>query len=224
MEKEFESLKSEYLKKMKKNIKERFKKKDMDIFDDLSKVLEPEFVVSVDKSDTEGAVQHLATFYGYEKTVKVVEGNLIEGTVEHETIIEPLLDPIKLEQEWQRLYGMINGAYASLTPHKLCKRIILLHPDLLPNFAALASIALCMQLTSVECERSFSAQNRLKNKYRSSLGSEALDTLLTISMLGPSVNDFDTKPAITLWLKMKKRRKGRLFSEYKPRAKKQKLC
>lgn len=46
-----------------------------------------------------GAVQHLATNYENEKSVKDVEGYLINGTVEHETIIELLLDPIELEQE-----------------------------------------------------------------------------------------------------------------------------
>ena len=67
-------------------------------------------------------------------------------------------------EEWPRLKGMITGAYANLTTSQLCKRLILLHGDVMPNVSKLAAIALCMQLTSVECERSFSIQNRLKNK------------------------------------------------------------
>ncbi|KAH3752382.1 hypothetical protein DPMN_186999 [Dreissena polymorpha] len=100
--------------------------------------------------------------------------------------------------------------------------IILLHAELLPNVSVLAKIALCMQLTSVDRERSFSAQNRLKSKYRASLGAEKLDTLLTITMLGPPIESVDVKPAIKHWQR-KKRRKQWLYSEYKPRAKKQKV-
>ena len=35
-----------------------------------------------------------------------------------------------------------------------------------PNMAKIGAIALCMQVTSVECERSFSTQNRIKSKFR----------------------------------------------------------
>ena len=74
-----------------------------------------------------------------------------------------------------------------------------------------------MQLTSVECERSFSVQNKLKTKHRASVGSEKLNTLMTIYMLGPPAELYDPTPAISYWLRKKKRRKGRLFSEYRPR-------
>lgn len=94
---------------------------------------------------------------------------------------------------------------------QLCKRIILLHSDILPNFAILSNIALCMQLTSVECERSFSTQNRLKSKYRADLGAEKVDILLTISMVGPDLTSHDLKPAVVNWLR-KRRRKHRLFA------------
>ena len=94
----------------------------------------------------------------------------------------------------------------------------------MPNCAKLVEIALCMQPTSVECERSFSTYNRLKTKHRAPIKSEKLNTLMTICMLGPSATEYDPSPAIVHWLRKKKRRKRRLFSEFKPRAaKKQKL-
>ena len=46
------------------------------------------------------AIGHLATFYGYEKTVTIVQGNLIEGTVEAHRVIFPMIYPIKLQEEW----------------------------------------------------------------------------------------------------------------------------
>jgi len=75
-------------------------------------------------------------------------------------------------------------------------------------------------VTSVECERSFSTQNRLKNKYRSSLKSENLDILISVTMSGVSVATFDPRIAIKLWLSKKKRRKGKLYQSYTPREKK----
>ena len=88
---------------------------------------------------------------------------------------------------------------------------------MLPNFALLANIALCLQVTSVECERSFSAQNRLKTTFRSSTKSERLDILLKIHMVGPPLTKYDPSPSIRLRLAKKKRRKVRLAAPYKPR-------
>jgi hypothetical protein len=120
---------------------------------------------------------------------------------------------------------MVKGSYSDIKTDKLCKRVILLHGNMMPNMAKLAAIALCLQPTSVECERSFSTQNRLKCKLRASLGSEKLNTLMIISMLGPSLKMFDATSSIVYWLRQKRRRKSRLFAERKPRAaKKQKVC
>jgi len=42
-------------------------------------------------------------------------------------------------------------------------------------------------------------------------------------MISPDSGSYDLKPSVGHWLR-KKRRKHRLFTEYKPRVKKQKLC
>lgn len=222
MDKEFETIRHEYIQKMGKNMKDRLKK-GTGIFDDLSNVFEPDVVIDTSDDESKKALDRLGTFYGYAKQVTVVHGNMTEGFQEENREIEALLDPEQLVDEWPKLRSMIEGSYRKLTTKKLCKRIIRLHKAVLPNLSILASIALCMQLTSVDCERSFSTQNRLKNKYRASLGKEKLDILLTITMLGADFGDQDLQPAIKNWLQ-KKRRKTRLFSEYKPRPKKQKTC
>ena len=224
MDEEFQNIRVDYVKRIQKNIKDRFRKEDRAVYDDLGKVFEPATVNAASQAECNEAIDHLASFYGYQKTVTVVHGDLIEGTVERNQIIDPILDPENLQEEWPRLYGMIKGTYSNLSTDKLCKRIILLHSEIMPNCAKLSAIALCMQLTSVECERSFSVQNRLKTKHRASVGSEKLNTLMTIYMLGPPAELYDPTPAISYWLR-KKRRKGRLFSEFKPRPpKKQKQC
>ena len=90
----------------------------------------------------------------------------------------------------------------------------------MPEFAKLCKIALCIAVTSVECERSFSAQNRIKNRYRCSLKTENLQYLLNIQMNSASLSDYDPTNAVRLWVTKKKRRKSRLCQPYQPRPKK----
>ena len=79
MDNEFKTIRVYYVKKMKKHIKDMFKKRDMHVFDHLSKVLELKTVNCVSESESEEAVTHLAAYYGHEKKVKIMQGNLIEG-------------------------------------------------------------------------------------------------------------------------------------------------
>ena len=112
---------------------------------------------------------------------------------------------------------MIKGSFSKLNLTQNCKRMILLHNTMYPNISILAKVAICLMVTSVECERTFSFQNRLKSKFRSSLKSENLNTLLCIVLCGPPVPEYDPILACKLWLTSKKRRKRRLMEDYKPR-------
>ena len=111
MDEEFQTNRNDYVKSLTKNIKKRLQKRDGDLLNDFSLVLEPLSVNSADITKTENSVENLASFYGHEKTTKIVEGNLIEGTIEHKKIIQPLLDEVQLKTEWVRLKGMIKGSY-----------------------------------------------------------------------------------------------------------------
>ena len=225
MDDEFDNLRSRYIKSLKHNIKHRLRKEDGDILSDFSKVLEPSTVINMAEESCDEAINHLANFYGVNKEMTRVQGNLIEGTEETVIPVQAMLSQDKLLDEWPRLKGMLKGAYRSLDPIELCRKLIILHSDLMPNVAILAAIAVCMQLTSVECERSFSIQNRLKSKFRASLKAETLQCLILINMLGPPVDAYKPDAAIGHWYNVKKRRKGRLFSPYSERpAKKQKVC
>ena len=113
------------------------------------------------------------------------------------------------------------GCYKDLSTKALCHRVIQIHESTgLPEFAKLCKIGLCMVVTSVECERSFSTQNRLNDKFQSSLKEENLDLLIAMNMYQVPVGLYDPSNAVLVWLKDKKRRKKRLFQGYKPRAKK----
>ena len=225
MDDEFNNLRTRYIKSLKHNVKHRLRKDDGDILSDFSKVFEPFTVCNTAEEACNDAITHLSNFYGTGKEITRLEGDLIEGTEETVIPVHAMLDQDKLLDEWPRLIGMIRGAYSNEDPQELCRKLIVLHSDVMPNVSILAAIGLCMQLTSVECERSFSVQNRLKSKFRASIKSEKLQCLIQISMLGPAMESYEPEAAIRHWLSAKKRRKGRLFSPYEPRpAKKQKVC
>lgn len=217
MDGEFQSLRVRYIKNMHKNMKSRFKKEDYEMFEDFSVLLEPVSVASAKEGESENALAQLSDFFGTGKSVSIVEGDLLTQVFERKREVPALLDSESIQKEWPILKGMIKGGYSKFSTEDLCKRIIIRHNDMLPNFALLANIALCLQVTSVECERSFSAQNRLKTKFRSSTKSERLDILLKIHMVGPPLTEYDPSPSIRLWLAKKRRRKIRLAAPYKPR-------
>ncbi|KAH3720576.1 hypothetical protein DPMN_063476 [Dreissena polymorpha] len=112
---------------------------------------------------------------------------------------------------------MIRGSYSKLSLQDLSKRVINLHNDALPEFTKLCKIGLCIAVTSVECERSFSVQNRIKSKYRCSLKAESLNVLINIQMSKIDVESFEPEKAVRLWDSKKRRRKARLFQDYKPK-------
>ena len=225
MDDEFNNLRERYIRNLKHNIKHRLGKDDGDVLSDFSKVLEPSIVCNISEEAGNEAIAHLSNFYGTDKEMTRVYGTLIEGTEETVIPVPAMLDQDKLIAEWPRLRGMIKGAYKHDNLSELCRKLIVLHTDIMPNVSILAAVAICMQLTSVECERSFSVQNRLKSKFRASIKAEKLQCLLQVSMLGPAIELYKPEAAIRHWLGAKKRRKGRLFSPYEPRpAKKQKVC
>ena len=219
-DKDFSSLRIEYLTKVHKNIKQRLRKQDSEMFRDLSLVLEPSVCSVSSEAETLDSLEKVGLMYGEDKEVKIVHGDLqVEGMNEETKVVQKLLDRTNLTQQWPSMKGMLLGSYKNYSLQNLCKRVILMHPDL-TEFVKLCKIALCFSITSVECERSFSTQNRLKNKYRASIKSENLDTLISITMSKQDISTFNPIKAVQLWLSKKKRRKARLCQVYKPRAKK----
>ena len=216
---DFAALRLEYLGKLQKNIQHRFRKEDSEVFRDLSLLLEPAVVTEATTQDCENALEAIGLLYGQNAETKITYGNLQEeGLREEVKEVPKLLDREKLSGEWPRLKAMVCASYKNLSLQNLCKRVITLHQDL-TAFATLFKIALCFSVTSIECERSFSVHNRIKNKYRGSIKSEKLDTLISIAMSKVELTSFNPNKAIRLWLAKTKRRKSRLCQEYKARAK-----
>ena len=60
-----------------------------------------------------------------------------------------------------------------------------------PLVSKLAYLLLTLHVSSVDCERVFSRQNLIKTRLRSRLKTDNLEYLMTISMEGPPISDFD---------------------------------
>ena len=69
----------------------------------------------------------------------------------------------------------------------------------------LASGALAIPITSADCERGFSTQNRIKRAHRSTVGIDRLNVLMRISMEGPPIDRFDFVQALAIWRQKKHR-------------------
>ena len=131
------------------------------MINDLSLILEPSVMLSSKSEEIDHALECVSSYYGSDKTCLIVHGDLIEGVETEEKIIDKILDQDKLKQEWPFLRGMIQGSYKGLATEALCRRVITLHQQMVPEFSTLCRIALCIAVTSVECERSFSTQKKI---------------------------------------------------------------
>ena len=69
----------------------------------------------------------------------------------------------------------------------------------LHNVMMLIEIILVIPVSTAVCERGFSAMKRIKSDWRSSLSPEMLDTLMLISLEGPSYQEFRAEDAVTRW-------------------------
>ena len=78
--------------------------------------------------------------------------------------------------------------------------------DILPNMITLLKCCLVLPMTSVQCERGFSTQNRIKSNFRTSMNNTTLDDLMRISEDGPSIKEFEFKRALTKWKSVKSRK------------------
>lgn len=216
VERDFDSLRVRYIAQVKKNVKHRFRKEDSQIFNDFSLLLEPSAVNDAQENESDNAIEALGLFYGEEKTVTIVNGNMEMGYQEEIHQVAGLRETDKPKEERSMLKGMLSGSYKKMQLSTVCKRIIRAG-DMFPEFSKLCTIALCISVTSVECERSFSTQNRIKSKYRSSLKTENLNNLITIVLNENSLTTFNPRDSIALWDAKKRRRRSRLIQPYKAR-------
>lgn len=140
----------------------------------------------------------LAAHYGHTHEPDAIEGGS-----------QPPIDSKEIEVEWSLLKQQLvfhNSQYKDMNIQEFWKVIKLKHSHVYPQLLKLASICLCLPLSTAACERGFSTQNRIKTKLRNRLTSKRLDVLMRISMEGPPIHDFDFSKALNIW-KVKKQRR-----------------
>ena len=77
--------------------------------------------------------------------------------------------------------------------------------SLFQNVLHLAEILLVLPISSAQCERGFSAQNRIKDSTRSCLLVSTTDNLVRISTEGCELEEFDPTEAAAKWMSSSKR-------------------
>lgn len=105
-----------------------------------------------------------------------------------------------------KVVSLVKECYSKLEPTGFIERILTEQADALPHYSVMCSMCtllLCVPVTSVECERAFSLQNRMKTKLRNRLGEERLNRIMIINT-GPSIDSFDFMSAVRHWRSAKK--------------------
>ncbi len=118
------------------------------------------------------------------------------------------VDSVELNSEWEGMRRLIHTQYSSFTLRQmlrlLCSNQTL--RDIFSNLTKLSTIAALIPVSTAECERAFSAMNRIKVDLRNRLKTTTLNSLMRISIEGPSASNFNFDRAADLWGGMRNRR------------------
>ena len=68
----------------------------------------------------------------------------------------------------------------------------------LPNIFKLVDLVLSLPASTAECERGFNSMKQIKSDWRSALGRDALNDLMTVILTSSDINEFDPKDAIEM--------------------------
>ena len=60
-----------------------------------------------------------------------------------------------------------------------------------PNLLMLVYLVFTLPASAAECERGFNVMKQIKSDWRSTLGPEAINDLMTVLLLSPDIKDFD---------------------------------
>ena len=101
-----------------------------------------------------------------------------------------------------------NRELKQLPPRELMTQILSTTElkTMFPNLCKLAAIGLLLPMSTVDCERGFSALTRIKTDIRNRLSSKILNNLMTISVEGPPPEEFPYDKACDIWAAWRNRR------------------
>jgi hypothetical protein len=118
--------------------------------------------------------------------------------------VPALINQDDLDEEFDSFFTRLSSAATHGQSTKEAWKNIFVSPAVskhMKSFCLLAKIMLCMPVTSVENERSFSLMNLLKDEKRNRMGSELLNCLSRIKSSSYSTNSFPYEALLQVWLK-----------------------
>jgi hypothetical protein len=116
-----------------------------------------------------------------------------------------LFDINRCREEWAGFKMIITNNFSSNDIEVIFPLLIQDYDNVFPNIIKLIKIVYCIPFSSVECERGFSKQNKIKTKDRNLLATDTLDMLMRISLEGSESAEFDYNRAYTIWNSLKRR-------------------
>ena len=119
-------------------------------------------------------------------------------------------------KEWVSLKVMVKTqfqdmAYSRLWPTMLTKES---YKSDYKNVLHLVELLLVLPISSAQCERAFSSQNRIKSAKRSFLETETTEDLIRISSEGPPIAEFVPSQAVELWFSTGQRPRRPFFKDH----------
>jgi hypothetical protein len=196
----FQKTKSEFLKSICTNIRERFRHRDMiSAFGLLNieryRLLDPKsanYKIELEKFGQED-IQKFAIHYG--KCRKSEKGAIFKSWV-HEA---------GLLNEWPQVKRIIMDRYLNLDSEQVWRNFTIEMQDLYPNFSKLIRTLLIVPFSTVDCERGFSQFNLIKTRLRNRLTPVNMDILMRLSVEEKELVEVDFQRALTFWHKKERR-------------------
>lgn len=129
------------------------------------------------------------------------------------------IDSVSLEWGELKVYvSRLVAAEPAVSYLDLWQRVIRQNEDCFKNIILVLMIVLLIPIHTSEVERGFSLMNRVKQDWRARLTTPTLNELMRISLLGPTINDFEPMGAIRLWWHGGRRARRPQIQPYGPRA------
>ena len=186
--------------------------------DFVSQVKEPYLSALVQNLHDRFPAVELISSFGIFNPSQLPENDLekdLYGTAELDVLLDhyssgPLaVDRCAAQEEWKELKSFItNAGLEKETVKGLCT-FLLSTPErqqLFPVLSKLLVRGLLLPIATADCERSFSAMNRIKTTPRNRLKTSTLEQLMIISIEGPPEEEFDFSAAAEKWASYRNRR------------------
>jgi hypothetical protein len=196
----FARVKSDFLKMLCANLRERFRHRDfisafalLNI--EMYKLLDPKsnnYNRDIENFGNE-EIKKLADHYGKSRQ------NI------NRAILMPWIQPTSLQAEWPQARKIIFDRYIELESDRVWRNFMIEMQELYPNFAKLIRLLLVVPFSTVECERGFSQFNLIKTRLRNRLSPVNMDILMRLSVDEKDLVETDFTRALSIWHKKERR-------------------